>query len=36
VLPWLAIGPALGLWMLRPLLRGKLAAAQSLDPPSRG
>jgi MFS transporter, DHA1 family, inner membrane transport protein len=36
VLPWLAIGPVLGLWMLRPLLRGKLAAAQSLDPPSRG
>lgn len=21
VLPWLALGPALGLWMLRPLLR---------------
>jgi MFS transporter, DHA1 family, inner membrane transport protein len=21
VLPWLALGPVLGLWMLRPLLR---------------
>lgn len=26
VLPWLAIGPVLGLWMLRPLLRGLPAA----------
>ncbi|HEX7887883.1 MAG TPA: MFS transporter [Ramlibacter sp.] len=27
VLPWLALGPAIGLWMLAPLLRGRLAAA---------
>ena len=26
VLPWLAVGPALGLWALRPLLRGHAAA----------
>ena len=24
VLPWLALGPVLGLWMLRPLVRGRL------------
>jgi DHA1 family inner membrane transport protein len=27
VLPWLTLGPALGLWMLAPLVRGRLAAA---------
>ena len=27
VLPWLALGPALGLWMLKPLLRGTAAAS---------
>jgi MFS transporter, DHA1 family, inner membrane transport protein len=37
VLPWLAIGPVLGLWMLRPLLRAApAAAARPLDPQSRG
>lgn len=32
VLPWLALGPALGLWMLGPLVRGRLRPAA---PPSR-
>jgi MFS transporter, DHA1 family, inner membrane transport protein len=37
VLPWLAIGPVLGLWMLRPLLRGQpAAAARPVDPRSGG
>ncbi|HYE38363.1 MAG TPA: MFS transporter, partial [Ramlibacter sp.] len=31
VLPWLALGPALGLWMLAPLVRGGLKPAA---PPS--
>jgi hypothetical protein len=26
VLPWLAVGPAIGLWMMRPLLRAESAA----------
>jgi len=34
VLPGLAVGPALGLWMLRPLLRGLPAAAPSEAPPA--
>jgi MFS transporter, DHA1 family, inner membrane transport protein len=33
VLPWLAVGPLLGLWMLRPLLRG--APATPAQPASR-
>ena len=28
VLPWLAVGPALGLWLMRPLLRGGPLAGQ--------
>ncbi|HZY15060.1 MAG TPA: MFS transporter, partial [Ramlibacter sp.] len=34
VLPWLAVGPALGLWMLWPLVRSRPAGPTSAAPPS--
>ncbi|MHB1124960.1 MAG: hypothetical protein ACYC0T_19890 [Ramlibacter sp.] len=34
VLPALAVGPVLGLWMLRPLLRGLPAAGSMAAPPA--
>lgn len=35
VLPWLAVGPLLGLWMLRPLLRGGVRPAALPSRPGR-